>query len=59
MMELYLAKFSEGNEILVLKSLAYFADADKEVGPILLRRDVTWEAVKAGIIRSLKEYTSV
>lgn len=58
MLDLYLAKYKEGNEILVLKSLAYFADAEKDVDPDVLGKQITWESVKSRITGSLKEYNS-
>ena len=58
MLDLYLSKYKEGNEILVLKSLAYFNDADMDAEPDVLGKPITWEKVKLRIRKSLKEFNS-
>lgn len=48
MMRLYQQKYADGSEFLVLKSLTYFDDADKESMP-LMHQTISWEAVKKEI----------
>lgn len=53
--EFYRAKFSDGNDFLVFKSLTYFEDAELEPMPkILVPTD--WEEVKSTIIKQVKVY---
>lgn len=52
MLVLYAAKYPEGSSFLVLKSLAYFEDADPEPDPYMLQ-PVSWELVKERIVSLL------
>lgn len=52
MLVLYTAKYTEGSSFLVLKSLAYFEDAEPEPLPYMLQ-PVSWEQVKEGILSLL------
>ena len=55
MMTFYLAKYPEGSDFLVLKSLCYFEDADKEITPkILVPCD--WNEIKTGIASEVSKY---
>lgn len=44
----YRKKYPDGSEFLVIKSLTYFDDADRDVEPILLE-SVEWSSIKAHI----------
>jgi hypothetical protein len=56
MVDFYIQKYSDGSEFLVLKSLSYFADADSDENPVMLK-SVTWDAVKSTITSVLKTDT--
>jgi len=49
LLEFYKSKFSDGSEFLVLKSLVYFEDAEKEEMPRMII-PVKWEEIKSKII---------
>jgi hypothetical protein len=53
MMAFYNKKYVDGSEFMVLKSLAYFDDADNEQMPIMIN-NISWEEVKKTIINTLK-----
>lgn len=55
MIHFYSTKYPDGAEFLVLKSLGYFGDAEKDPMPDMLD-DVTWDKIKTGIKDSLQEY---
>ena len=55
MLFLYLQKYSEGNEFLVLKSLGYFDDADPEPMPFMFEK-TEWSEVKNKIKQTVSEY---
>jgi len=55
MLFLYLQKYSEGNEFLVLKSLGYFDDADQEPMPFMFEK-TEWSEVKNKIKQTVSEY---
>ena len=55
MLLLYLQKYSEGNEFLVLKSLGYFDDADQEPMPFMFEK-TEWSEVKNKIKQTVSEY---
>jgi hypothetical protein len=55
MMEFFSEKYADGSPFLVLKSLAYFADADKDPMPVMLEPH-SWAAVKKDITRNLSHY---
>lgn len=50
MIGLYNEKYEDGSQFLVLKSLAYFEDAEKEGMPIMTK-PLNWEDVKNTILR--------
>lgn len=50
MIGLYNEKYEDGSQFLVLKSLAYFEDAEKEEMPIMTK-PLNWEDVKNTILR--------
>ncbi len=54
MLGFYLRKFSDGSEFMVLKSLTYYKDAEKEASPILLW-DINWELVKSTLVYETKK----
>lgn len=51
----YRNKYQDGSEFLVLKSLSYFADADSELTPLMLK-EVNWEKIKNYIANSTKNH---
>jgi predicted nucleotidyltransferase component of viral defense system len=57
MLNLYLKKYNEGSVFMVLRSLAYFDDAEEELMPKMFV-DIKWEKVKETIIDKLKSFQS-
>jgi predicted nucleotidyltransferase component of viral defense system len=57
MLNLYLKKYNEGSVFMVLRSLAYFDDAEEELMPKMLV-EVTWNEIKATITDKLKTFQS-
>jgi len=55
MMDFYNQKYFDGSEFLVLKSLAYFADAEKDADLEMLV-DVSWNKIKSTILEHLHRY---
>jgi hypothetical protein len=55
MMGFYHKKFPDGSDFMVLKSLAYFKDAEKNKLPIMLKR-VFWGDIKKRIIAETKAF---
>ncbi|MBN2894191.1 MAG: nucleotidyl transferase AbiEii/AbiGii toxin family protein [Bacteroidales bacterium] len=55
MLDLYLEKYYDGSEFLVLKSLTYFADADNEPIPFMFEK-IEWENVKEMIKQEVAKY---
>ena len=55
MLEFYSQKYSDGSEFLVLKSLSYFEDAEKDPNPVMLQK-FDWQSIKEQIIVALKGY---
>jgi hypothetical protein len=55
MLGFYSQKYSDGSEFLVLKSLAYFEDADSDEDPVMLE---TWDwlRIKSYIKSTLEDY---
>lgn len=53
MLELYDQKYADGSAFMVLKSLVYFQDAEKDEMPEMLK-PVSWEVIKKSIIQSCK-----
>ncbi len=53
MFELFEAKFPNVNYFHILKSLAYFEDADTEINPKMIMK-VSWEDVKKEIRKQVK-----
>ena len=51
--DFYSLKFNNASELLVLKSLAYFDDAEKDEDPDLIKKGLTWEGVKKRILTAL------
>jgi len=56
MIKFYEQKYHDGSTFLVLRSLAYFDDADQEPTPKMLKI-VDWHKVKEVITEKLKEYS--
>ena len=57
LIQFYLDKYSDGSEFMVLKSLAYFDDADLEATPVLFEQ-VSWEEIKKNILFHLSNKIS-
>jgi len=55
LLRLYNNKFPQGSEFLVLKSLSYFKDAEKDEHPHMLI-NTEWSDVKQSILEKLAEY---
>jgi len=49
----YSEKYPDGNQFLALKSLTYFADAEKDENPVLIDDTVSWEEVKYSILQTV------
>jgi hypothetical protein len=58
MMSFYEAKFHDGSKYMVLKSLLYFEDAEKDKDPQMLI-NLDWDQAKKQVISSVKEYQSL
>jgi len=54
--DFYTQKYHDGSTFLVLKSLAYFNDADSEEDPFMLK-SLRWESVKEFIIKKLEQFS--
>jgi len=57
MFGLYIEKYPHQTTFHVLRSLAYFKDAENDPDPIIMDTTVTWQHVKNGIITAVKNYT--
>lgn len=55
MLGFYENKYDDGALFLVLKSLTYFSDADKEANPKMLV-EITWSQIKETIIKAINDY---
>ena len=51
--EYYQAKFPQTDLLMLMRSLAYFDDAESDEDPVSLK-GVTWEEVKAGIVAAVR-----
>ena len=51
----YKQKYPEGSEFLVLKSLTYFEDAEKDETPLMLMPH-SWSEIKSSIRTTLQEF---
>lgn len=56
-LEFYSEKYPDGSVFLVLRSIAYFDDAEEELMPKMLI-DISWEEVKRAILLNLKKYSA-
>lgn len=54
MMDFYSEKYKDGSTFLVLKSLTYFIDADKEEMPVMTEK-LEWETVKKEIYQEVNK----
>jgi len=57
MFDLYDKKFNDGNRFLVMKSLTYFEDANREQMPVMFQ-NVNWETIKLFIETSVSHFLS-
>jgi len=55
MLQLYNKKFPDGSELMVLRSLSYFEDADKDVSPVMIE-DIEWAHAKNDIKKKMQSY---
>lgn len=55
MLGFYRQKFSDASEIIILKSLIYFEDANADEEPVLFKK-INWENIKNKIIKSVDLY---
>lgn len=55
MLLFYKKKFPDGSEFMVIKSLTYFEDAEKDPLPLMLA-ELNWDKVKSTIISNTKDY---
>ena len=53
LIKFYLAKYEDGSEFLVIKSLTYFEDAEKDEAPEMLE-NIYWEDIKRQVRRAHK-----
>jgi hypothetical protein len=51
----YRAKYPQGSEYMILRSLAYFDDAEEDPMPVMLKA-MTWETVKERIQQAVRSY---
>ena len=54
-MGFYTKKYTDGSALLVLKSLVYFEDADKQEMPFMFN-NITWQTVKDNIKKAHASY---
>ena len=57
LLDLYLAKYPDGNVYLALRSLVYFADAEEEAMPKVLN-PIAWEKIKSAIQNSVRKFAT-
>jgi hypothetical protein len=55
LMEFYNQKYADGSEMMVVRSLSYFDDADNDEDSILLK-NVPWEHIKNEILNQIKRF---
>lgn len=58
MLDFYQQKYRDGATFLVLKSLGYFEDAEKDAMPDMIM-EADWTAVKSAIRLAIKEYVQI
>ena len=56
MFGLYLEKYPHQTTFHVLRSLAYFTDAENDPDPVIIDSGVTWQQVKNEITTAVKNY---
>lgn len=55
LMDAYNAKYADGSEFLVLKSIIYFDDAEEDEMPIVFDSTLTWPLIKKTIENAAKK----
>ena len=55
MLQFYESKYDDGSKFMVLKSLAYFNDADEDLMPKMFA-DIDWKSIKQFIKKRLNDY---
>lgn len=55
MTEFYNQKYPDGNIFIVMRSLAYFEDAEEDEDPVFLE-DIEWDTIKSGVRLKLNKY---
>jgi len=54
LMKLYQKKYGWATDMLLLKSILYFEDAEKEPDPVILDVTISWEKVKKGVAEKFR-----
>lgn len=54
MLSFYTNKYGEGSLLMVLRSLTYFEDAEFDVSPNVMDKNITWSAIKNTISNEVK-----
>lgn len=54
MLSFYTNKYGEGSLLMVLRSLTYFDDAEFDVSPNVMDKNITWSAIKNTISNEVK-----
>lgn len=55
MLRLFMEKFQQYEVFHVIKSLAYFEDAETNLEPVVFEKSVTWKKVKTAIQKAVKD----
>ena len=50
----YSTKFNDGSLLMVLRSLTYFEDAETDLSPRILDKDINWKSVKQTLLQEVK-----
>lgn len=57
LLQFYKSKYEDGSELMVLRSLPYFDDADQDEEVVLIRPSIKWEDVKKSIAVEVKKFS--
>jgi len=55
MLSFYENKYADGSVFLVMKSLTYFEDADREQTPVMLHK-ISWPKIKKTITNTVQQF---
>jgi len=50
----YSTKFNDGSLLMVLRSLTFFDDAETDLSPRILDKDINWKSVKKTLLQEVK-----